>query len=305
MINDELVSILMPAYNCENYIRAAIDSMLKQTYSNFELLVADDASKDGTKQIIDSYTDPRIKRFHNDINLGYLKASNKLFTKCTGEYISFQDADDYSDVNRLEKLVTFLKNNKDVSVVSSDINRLDKDGVILSRSHFPQDHQSIYNAFLGYRTVLAGSAMMLRAEVLKDIGAYDLYFDRIGYEDFYWFSMIIQKYKVASLGEPLYYYRANPNSVTKTHKDPKAIIGHDLIIYMFNRRLQGKEDYIQSGNWAKADIIAELILTVTKARQKNMGDKLKGIGRYVKELFMYPAASISFFRHFMSSLVRG
>lgn len=295
----------MPAYNCENYIREAIDSMLKQTYSNFELLIADDASKDGTKQIIDSYTDPRIKRFHNQNNLGYLQASNKLFAQCKGEYISFQDADDYSDLNRLEKLVSFLESNRDVSVVSSDINRLDKEGMILSRSHFPQDHQNIYKDFLGYKTVMAGSAMMLRAEVIRDIGTYDLYFDRIGYEDFYWFSKIIQKYKVASIGEPLYYYRANPNSVTKTHKDPKAIIGHDLIIYMLNRRLQGKEDYIETGNWTKADIIAELILTVTKARQKNLSDKMKGVGRYIKELFMYPAASISFFRHFMSSLVRG
>lgn len=295
----------MPAYNCEKYIRAAIDSILNQSYTNFELLIADDASKDSTKRIIDEYTDPRIKRFHNEVNLGYLKASNKLFTKCAGEYISFQDADDHSDITRMEKLVSFLENNKEVSVVSSDIDRIDKDGNFISRSHFPQKHDEIYKDFLGYRTVMAGSAMMLRAHVVKEMGTYDLYFDRIGYEDFYWFSKIIQKHKVACIGEPLYCYRANPDSVTKTHKDPKAIIGHDLIIYMLNRRLQGKEDYIESGNWAKADIIAELILTVTKARQKNIGDKLNGIARYIKELFMYPAASISFFRHFMSSLVRG
>jgi glycosyltransferase involved in cell wall biosynthesis len=295
----------MPAYNCEKFIRIAIDSMLEQTYSNFELLIADDASFDRTKEIIDSYLDPRIKRFHNETNLGYLQASNKLFEKCTGTYVSFQDADDFSDPTRMEKLVSFLENNRDISVVSSDINRLDKDGNILSRSHFPQSHEDIFRDFLGYRTVMAGSAMMLRAEVVTDIGTYDLYFDRIGYEDFYWFSKIIQKYQVACIGEPLYNYRSNPNSVTKTQKDPKAIIGHDLIIYMLNRRLQGKEDYIESGNWTKADIIAELILTVTKARQNNLVDKVKGIGRYIKELFMYPAVSISFFRHFMSSLIKG
>ncbi len=305
MAQGKLVSILMPAYNCENYIRTAIDSVLKQTYTNFELLIADDGSKDNTKQIIDSYSDARIKRFHNEINLGYLQASNKLFTKCTGEYISFQDADDHSDLSRIEKLVNFLESNKDISVVSSDINRMDADGKFLSRSHFPQDHQSIYKDFLGYKTVLAGSAMMLRSEVVKALGTYDLYFDRIGYEDFYWFSKIIQKYQVACIGEPLYYYRANPNSVTKTHKDPKAIIGHDLIIYMLNRRLQGKEDYIESGNWTKADKVAELILTVTKARQKSWKIKLNGVGRYIKELFIYPVVSVSFFRHFISSLVKG
>lgn len=295
----------MPAYNCENYIKKAIDCVLKQSYSNFELLIADDGSKDATKRIIDGYTDPRIKRFHNEVNIGYLKASNKLFAECTGEFISFQDADDYSDLTRLEKLYCFLESNKEIDVVSSDINRVDKEGNFISRSHFPQKHEDIYNDFLAYKTVMAGSAMMLRAEVVKQMGTYNLYFDRVGYEDFYWFSRIIQKYKVACLDEPLYNYRANPNSVTKTHKNPKALIGHDLIIYMMNRRLQGKEDYIESGDWKKADVIAELILTITKARQKNVSEKVIGICRYIKEFFLYPSASISFFRHFMSSLVRG
>ena len=90
----------MPAYNCEKYIHQAIDSVLNQTHINFELLIADDCSTDTTKQIIDSYKDPRIKTFHNNINLGYLKASNKLFSLCKGSYITFQDADDTSELNR-------------------------------------------------------------------------------------------------------------------------------------------------------------------------------------------------------------
>ena len=102
-----MISVIMPAYNCELYVEMAIKSILEQTYKDFELLIADDASKDNTKKIIDDLakTDSRIKTFHNESNLGYLQASNKLFEKCSGEYITFQDADDFSDVTRFEKLV--------------------------------------------------------------------------------------------------------------------------------------------------------------------------------------------------------
>ncbi len=121
----------MPAYNCEKFVKHAIDSMLNQSYSNFELLIADDCSKDSTKSIIDSYTDERIKRFHNDVNLGYLKASNKLFKQCTGQLITFQDADDYADLTRLEKLVGFLDKNEKVSVIGSNVIKVDENGKII------------------------------------------------------------------------------------------------------------------------------------------------------------------------------
>ena len=82
---------MIPAYNVEKYIRQAIDSILNQTYSYFELLIADDASTDTTKQIINAYQkiDPRIKTFHNKKNEGYLLTTNKLFQKCKGDYIAF------------------------------------------------------------------------------------------------------------------------------------------------------------------------------------------------------------------------
>ncbi|MBL7917984.1 MAG: glycosyltransferase family 2 protein, partial [Bacteroidia bacterium] len=72
-MSEQLISILMPAYNCEKFVKQAIESVLDQSYSNFELLIADDCSTDQTKKVIDSYSDQRIKKFHNQVNLGYLK----------------------------------------------------------------------------------------------------------------------------------------------------------------------------------------------------------------------------------------
>src|ERR1700741_604134 len=170
-----LVSILMPAYNCEKFINQAIDSIVNQSYANFELLIADDCSKDQTKKIIDSYSDARIRRFHNEVNLGYLKASNKLFKQCKGDLITFQDADDYSDPSRLEKLVKFLEMNKDVFVAGSNVRKVDENGVLRPSTNFPETHNDIVKNFANYKIVFTGSALMLRKEVIEKYGIYHEY----------------------------------------------------------------------------------------------------------------------------------
>lgn len=291
-----LVSVLMPAYNCEKFVQQAIDSILGQTYKNIELLIADDYSKDATKSIIDSYSDPRIKRFHNEKNLGYLKASNKLFGKCSGELITFQDADDYADPSRIEKLVQFLNGNSTVSVVGSNVIKVNEDGELKSQSNFPLEHNKIMESFRNYRNVFTGSALMVRKGVIEKYGVYNEYFDRIGSEDIYWFSHIIEGLKVANLPEALYYYRFNSNSVTLNHKNPKAFVGHDLILFLYRQRQKGKEDFIASGNWKKADLCCRF-LTIIKNKQEN---KAGAFGKFFLEGLKHPVMASLFARQFIS-----
>ncbi len=286
----------MPAYNCEKFVDQAITSMLGQTYSNFELLIADDCSKDQTKQKIDAYTDTRIKRFHNEVNLGYLKASNKLFKQCSGELITFQDADDYSDPARLEKLVSFLDEHKDIAVVGSNVKKVDENGAERPQTNFPLSHTDIVNNFENYRIVFTGSALMLRKEVVEKYGIYNEYFDRIGSEDTYWYSHIINGSKVANLEEALYYYRINSNSVTSTHRNPKAFVGHDLIISMHKRRAFGKKDYIASGEWSNADICAKFLMLVNDKKENKPGTFMKFLLLSMK----HPMISSGFARQFLS-----
>lgn len=296
----ELVSILMPAYNCEQYVKQAIDSILNQTYSNFELLVADDCSKDNTKAIIDSYSDKRIKRFHNENNLGYLKASNKLFLQCKGEFITFQDADDYSDVSRVEKLVGYLNKNKDVSVVGSNVIKVDEKGDLHRQTIFPETHEKITGGFKNYKIVFTGSSLMVRKEVIAEYGIYNEYFDRIGSEDTYWFSKIIQGMKVSNLKEALYYYRINLNSVTSTHKNPKAFVGHDLIMYLHGRRMVGKEDFIGTGNWKAADVCARFLIIINSSSS----EKGKALILFFWELIKHPIVGASFIRRFSYNIIK-
>jgi glycosyltransferase involved in cell wall biosynthesis len=288
----------MPAYNCEKYISQAIDSIINQTHKNFELLIADDCSSDNTKSIIDAYDDKRIKTFHNEINLGYLQASNKLFAICQGEFITFQDADDCSDITRLEKLVFFLENNPSIHAVGSNIIKIDINNNFIYQTNFALTTEQIKIEFKNYRTTFVGSALMLRKELLSEIGFYNIWFDRIGSEDIYMYSLILDKHQVANLPDYLYYYRTNPQSLSATHANLKSTIGLELIIEMHNRRQLGKEDYIKTNNITKVNKHVVLLLTI-KEIQKN---KFHAIIHYVKNLIKYSKVSVYYFRRFFSTL---
>ena len=116
MVN-ELVSIIMTAFNEEKYIAQAIDSILMQTYKNFELIIVDDGSTDATPQIISNYNDNRIRAFMLPENRGVGAAHAFAIKQAKGEIIAIADADDVHHEDRIQKQLTFLKNNKDIGVV--------------------------------------------------------------------------------------------------------------------------------------------------------------------------------------------
>lgn len=109
-VND-LVSIIMPSWNTANYISETIQSVLNQTYQNWELLIVDDCSSDNTDSIIKSFSDKRIKYFRNEKNLGAALTRNKALMEAKGEWIAFLDSDDLWDSQKLEKQIAFMKNN--------------------------------------------------------------------------------------------------------------------------------------------------------------------------------------------------
>lgn len=107
----ELVSIIMPAYNCDKYIAESIKSVLAQTYTNWELLIVDDCSTDNTKKIIDSFQDSRIRYQYNSQNSGAAVSRNKALAIAKGRYIAFLDSDDTWSEYKLEKQIAFMQKN--------------------------------------------------------------------------------------------------------------------------------------------------------------------------------------------------
>jgi glycosyltransferase involved in cell wall biosynthesis len=245
--NNPLVSVIIPAYNCEKFIRQAIESILNQTYTNIEILISDDASRDNTKRVIDSIHDPRIKCFHNDDNLGYLKTWNKLMSIARGDLITFQDADDYSDFERIEILINELKKDSRLGAVGSNYNRVDENGNLSYTSNFSLEHDEIFLKIPSQFDII-GSGLMIKKEVYKEIGGYNEFFDRMGAEDYYWVFLIMEKFKIINVKDVLYIYRFNENSVSgNISNNPNKINIRTILEHLiYQRRATGSDD-LESG----------------------------------------------------------
>jgi glycosyltransferase involved in cell wall biosynthesis len=243
-----LVSILMPAYNAELYIEKSIECILNQTYENWELLIADDASIDKTRKIIEKYEDNRIITFHNKKNLGYLETWNNLIAEANGSFITFLDSDDLCSFDRIEVLLNAFSQDPELGVVGSNFNRIDTNGKIKETSNFPLTHKEIQTA-MPQRFHFIGSALMIRKEVYQTIGAYHTFFNRMGAEDHYWVYLTLEKFKMCNVKEVLYSYRFNEHSVTGNISNNPNKINVPLVLeHLINQRKNSGTDDLESKN---------------------------------------------------------
>lgn len=249
----KLVSVIMPAYNAGTYINQAIDSVLNQTYTNFELLISDDPSKDNTRKIIDTYKDNRIRIFHNDIRLGFIDTLNMLLSNTKGDYITKQDADDYSHPQRVEILLNEFENDKELGACGSNYNRVDPKGKLSYTSDFALNHNEI---ILKIPDVfdLIGSGLMIKRKVYEEIGGYNNFFHGMGAEDFYWSYLITEKFKIKNVKQALYNYRNSFNSISGDLSDnPKKMISFSLVSFLIRQRMETGTDLLEKKEYGLLD----------------------------------------------------
>lgn len=108
---ENLVSIIMPSWNTSEYISESIESVLEQAYQNWELIIVDDCSTDNTDSVVQSFSDPRIKYFKNECNMGAALTRNRAIREASGEWIAFLDSDDLWTPDKLQKQVNFMEEN--------------------------------------------------------------------------------------------------------------------------------------------------------------------------------------------------
>jgi glycosyltransferase involved in cell wall biosynthesis len=126
-----LVSVILPVYNAERYVKKAIESILMQDYSNIELILINDCSTDNSEHEIFKFQDERIRYVKNEKNLGLIKTLNKALLLCQGEFIARMDADDIAIQSRIRKQLQFLLENKDFVLVGSNYRVFgDKEGIV-------------------------------------------------------------------------------------------------------------------------------------------------------------------------------
>ncbi len=254
-MEEKKVSVILPAYNCEKFVRAAVISILNQSYRNLEILIADDASTDATKEIINSIIDQRISLYHNLVNLGYPKTVNKLLSLSSGDYITFQDADDWSDLNRIKEQVAYLEDNK-IEVCGTGIYFTSDKGKISGKQIYPIDSHAIkVNAFKGKPNVCHASLLFTR-NVLECVGVYRTFF-KYGAEDVDWFYRIIEKYNCLNIDKCLYYYRFLPSSITQSISILKQKASLMLAKDMAKERILQGSDSLQDNNIRIANLLWE------------------------------------------------
>ena len=218
------ISIILPNYNNEKYLKEAIESVLKQTYTNFELIIVDDASTDGSLEIIRAFNDKRIKVITSEVNRHVAYASNLGIQYASGEYIAKIDSDDIWENQKLEKQIEFMENHKEYGGCFTRVNIIDgksEDANIKYKVIFElfekaknQSQKDWLRFFLSEGNCLCNSSSLIRKSIFEKIdGFFNLAY--VGAEDYeLWVRMVI-RYPIYVLDERLVRYRWEEDSENK------------------------------------------------------------------------------------------
>jgi glycosyltransferase involved in cell wall biosynthesis len=209
------VSIVMPVYNAEPYVGEAIRSMLGQRHADFECIVIDDGSTDGTDAVIRGFRDPRIRYLRNDGNRGLVYTLNRGVQEARGRYIARMDGDDISLPERLERQVAYLDGHPEVDLVATVVKLVDAAGNPMGYWKEDREHvtgQSILD-FLPVNNCIAHPSVMVRAEVLKAFGYLDSQRQAEDYD--LWLRLAAAGKVIHKIGEPLLLHRILPRSFTR------------------------------------------------------------------------------------------
>jgi len=202
------VSAVMPTYNKGPWVKQAIDGVLSQTFTDWELIIIDDGSTDETASVLAGYHDPRIIVQTLPANTGRAHARNAALALARGRYIAICDSDDICAPTRFEDHVAFLNEHPQIAIVSSHMRLLSTSR--LTRLVFPVDHKSIARRFARGKMGVAHGASMVRAECFEQLGGYCD--DLRAAEDFELFRRFCTRYKFATLPKDLLLYRNEPTA---------------------------------------------------------------------------------------------
>lgn len=210
------VTVLLPVYNAEIYLRESIQCILDQTYSDFELLIINDGSTDNSQDIIRDYKDPRIRVVKNEKNLGLIASLNKGLTLAKGKYIARQDADDISLPNRLEKELTMLEADPELLLISSNAYIINENTEIIGKSSLPFHDVELRFRFL-FKCGIFHTSVIFRKETLDKFHLkYNTAYVHV--EDYKLWSDISRHGKICVLPDKLVKYRVHPGSISSRFK---------------------------------------------------------------------------------------
>lgn len=225
---DPLISVVMPVYNQSRFIKEAVDSILNQTFSDFELIIIDDASTDGTTEILKKYTDPRIKLIIKDRNQGVSRAINDGLRLAKGKYIARMDGDDISVKDRFEKQVAILENNPKIFICGSWIQFFGNSRKIIK---YKETHNEIITELLINCSISISSSMFRRKELSHII--FDV--NKRSGEDYDFWTKVAWLGEMYNIQEVLLLYRVHQNQASLIHKPNQILDDIQIRLNLFKK----------------------------------------------------------------------
>lgn len=224
-MNSPKVSVVMSTFNAGKYLRNAIDSILNQTFKNFEFIVINDGSTDQSEQILATHKDKRIKIIKNEKNIGLSKSLNIGIKQSRAKFIARMDSDDISLPERLSKQINFMNRHPEISVLGSAYYEMDERGHIKTLYQvFIEDAQ--IKRILSFNTIMAyipHPTVMFLKDALLDVGLYNEGLKTTQDKDLF-IRLAAKGYKFANLSEPLLKKRPTPIYNVNVHNQQRACI---------------------------------------------------------------------------------
>ena len=219
-----IISVILPVYNAELYLNEAIDSVLNQTFIDFELIIINDGSTDGSEKIIFSYNDDRIKYIKNPINLKIIKSLNKGVDLAKGKYISRMDADDIAFSNMFEKQLTIFNDKKEVDIVNVQSYIMSDNGESYRKSKTViKVNSDVHEHIVFFQNLISHPGVMIKSILLKK-HRYNEDEVEIPFQDVdLWYRILKSGANCFTTDEWLLYYRNTTTGITNTKREGRQI----------------------------------------------------------------------------------
>ena len=244
-----LVSVLMCAFNGRGVIEQAVADICAQTYRNWELLIGDDGSTDGTREWLSGlHDDPRIRVFFRPYNLGYVRNKNALLAAARGEFVTQQDQDDRTSPVRLERQIAILQESG-LKIAGCGFRRVDGRGHVLFEVSPGNNAVITRKPANGYPFWFP--PLMVKRDVYEHIGNYSTYFSGVYGDDLYWTVCANEQFPIICISDVLYSYTDAPNSITSFMNNPRKLIIEKILELLIKQRISTGTDDLALGKTHK------------------------------------------------------
>jgi len=241
------LTIIMPAYNADLYISEAIQSLLDQTFRDFELWIIDDGSTDSTRKQIELFADNRIRKFYHPNNRGRVAVVNEVIETVNTEFVTITDADDASHPTRLARQIDLLDQQPEIMMCGTSYYAVDEQGFLLRPVILSADYEAIYAKSL-FKPQFHGPTTMMRTEAIKRLPEFYRTYFNDNRADADLAARLIDQFRVVNIPQPLYYYRIVSNSLSRRNYSVRFAMLDQLIAFLARQRRTTGTDSLTTKN---------------------------------------------------------